>query len=287
MFAYFLLMGEVSGQLNGSHKNAFAHDSDIITICTFGIDNAVPFLASILGISSNCPLYKPFDYYFVNYFYHLNGSKFSTSRDHAIWATDIIKQKNAQSDLVRLFLALIDVRHQVGNFDTEQFISFYNNNIHFLQDYIINPLKTLKKPEKSVIDNQIIETLNHFLTKQHHALQVNHYMPHLAAKFILAWQEIMKSYDKNNSQYFWLIKGFILLAYPFMPEFSEIIWHALGYEGKPIIYYFDLIPSNSLHELSHLKMTALSSNQLIDNNPLQKINIKKTNTDSHKKISCC
>ena len=91
MFAYFLLMGEVSGQLTGSDKNAFAHDSDVITICTCGIDNAVPFLASTLGISSHCTAYKPFDYYFVNYFYHLNGSKFSTSRDHAIWVMEIVK----------------------------------------------------------------------------------------------------------------------------------------------------------------------------------------------------
>lgn len=258
MFAYFLFMGEIFGKLNDTHKNAFAHDSDVTTICTFGIDNAIPFLASTHGISSHYEDYKPFDYYFVNYFYHLNGSKFSTSRGHAIWANDIIKQKGADCDLVRLFLALIDVRNHEGNFNSDQFTQFYNNQIQWIQRCVIEPLSLFKTPKHNIIDHQIIEMLSHMLVQQQLLLQPHNFMPHLAAKLILDWQFKMENYNKNN-QYFWLMKGLVLLACPFMPRFCQNIWHALGYENQPSINYFDLLPKNSLQNLSHLKIKLLAS----------------------------
>lgn len=87
------MFGELAGKLMGINKNAFAHDADVVTICSFGIDNALPFLSSVLGISHGCPQYKSFDYYLVNYFYYLDGSKFSTSRQHMIGVEDAIHRK--------------------------------------------------------------------------------------------------------------------------------------------------------------------------------------------------
>ena len=173
----------------------------------------------------------------------------------------------AHSDIVRLFLALIDVHHQSGNFNTDQFLQFYSNMILWMQSCVIEPLSKMRKPEANIIDNQILQTLAHLLEQQQLVLQVHNFMPHLAAKLILDWQDMMKSYDKNNHHYFWLLKGFVLLAYPFMPEFCEKIWHALGYEGKPSIYYFDRLPINSCKDISHLKMKMLLNSDLFKLKP--------------------
>lgn len=261
MFAYFLMMGEIAGKMHDD-KNVFAADSDVITICSFGLDNAVPFLASILGITEHCANFKPFDYYFVNHFYHLDGSKFSTSRNHAIWATDLIENKGAQSDIVRFFLALIDVRSHIGDFNTSQFIVFYNNWVHWLQSYIVQPITILKKPAHECRDGQLIQKLNHLLQLQHQDLQADHFMPHLAAEKIIEWQNYMSAFHPTHQNYYWLLKGFVILAYPFMPEISELIWLSLGYQGKPTVFNFTQLSTQPLKNLLPIKMKPMAINEL-------------------------
>lgn len=244
MYAYFLLMGDVFSELVGDKKNAFSIDSNVITVCTFGFDNAVPFLASILGITACCTEYKPFDYYLINYFYHLNGSKFSTSRNHAIWAKDISQQLHGNSDLVRLFLALINVKTQVGNFETDAFNQFYSNQINWLNSYVINPLLSITKPEKNIIDDCILKYLEELFTQQHTYLQPHNYLPHLAAEVVIRWQKFINTYQLKNTHYFWLLKGFAILAYPFMPKLCVQLWKSLGFEGEPTSINFNLLPEN-------------------------------------------
>lgn len=242
MYAYFLLMGDIFAELVGDNKNAFSIDSNVITLCTFGLDNAVPFLASILGITTHCTQYKPFDYYLINYFYHLNGSKFSTSRNHAIWAKDIFEHFNGNSDFIRLFLALINVRDQVGNFETDACIQFYNIQSDWLNNFIINPLLSLTRPKNNNIDESILKYLEELFIHQQSHLQPHNYLPHEAAKLVIHWQEFIKGYPLNHHSYFWLLKGFTILAYPFMPKLCEQLWQSLGYEGEPIALNFNLLP---------------------------------------------
>lgn len=53
-----------------------------------------------------------------NEFYDLNGEKFSTSRNHLIWSTDLVAE--VPRDLVRFYLALTAPEHQRTNFSRER-----------------------------------------------------------------------------------------------------------------------------------------------------------------------
>ncbi|HHT9951449.1 TPA: methionine--tRNA ligase [Legionella pneumophila] len=246
VFAYFLMIGEIAGQLIGINRNAFASDSDVITISSFGIDNSIPFLSSSIGVSSACPQYKPFDYYLVNYFYYLDGDKFSTSRQHMIGVEDIITCKELSSDLVRLFLAAIDVRHQTGDFLTDEFIHYYNQTVDWLEELVITGIQNIAPP--TVCDDFFKEQLNELLKTQGGALQPENYLPHLAVNAINHWIIQGKQLNQDSKHYFWWLKGLSLAIYPFMPNLGQTIWESLGYENSPRIKDFFALPLHSIQK---------------------------------------
>jgi methionyl-tRNA synthetase len=237
MFSYFLLMGEVLGEANGSGKNAFAYDSNITTLSTFGFDNAVPFLASILGITEYCKAYKPFDNYLVNYFYHLDGQKFSTSRNHAIWAADIATDDEFTIDITRLYLSSINVRQQIGHFDTQQYSAFSNKMREWIKQHIGLPLSFLA-PGHQHTNTTLMNMLVVELKYQQEVLQPQRFAPHLAVTKLYAWQQQMENADHQHASYGWWLKSFALLALPFMPQLSEHIWQRLANTAKPIVNNF-------------------------------------------------
>lgn len=236
MFAYFLLMGEVAGNYINNGENAFAQDSDVITISTFGLDNAVPFLASINGITANCHAYKAFDYYFINHFYHLNGSKFSTSRNHAIWAKDVATWGEYSTDIARLFLASINVREQHGNIESHVFTKFHDDMTQWIQQRVLKPLLSLT--QQNSFDQTLIPELLHYLSKQQHALLPQNYFPVQAADTVFTWQQKMQEINDTSPNYGSWLKGFALLTFPFMPHLSEFIWSRLGNANYPSVQNF-------------------------------------------------
>ncbi len=64
----------------------------------------------------------------TNEFYHLDGSKFSTSRRHLIWARDLIGRYG--SDNVRFYLALDNPEHQIANFTEAAFVDGVRKSLH-------------------------------------------------------------------------------------------------------------------------------------------------------------
>jgi len=124
LLAYALTCGEIHGRLVGTGINAFHPDSGVTTLASFGIDNAVPFLIGCLGGALEHGAIKPFDYFLINYFYHLEGAKFSTSRGHAIWAGDIAASPSIGSDAVRGYLAKTNPEDHRENFDLQDFVEF-------------------------------------------------------------------------------------------------------------------------------------------------------------------
>src|SRR5213592_3774382 len=59
--------------------------------------------------ASGCALaqqtYRPFDRTVFNYFFRLEGDKFSTSRGHVIWAEEIAGIEGLNVDLLRTYLS--------------------------------------------------------------------------------------------------------------------------------------------------------------------------------------
>src|SRR4029450_6785171 len=121
-----LVAGERYRQLTGAEANPFAAGSDVTCVLSFGIDNAVPFLVGAVGCALGQDRNKPVDHFLVNYFYDLDGSKFSTSRGHVIWGGDIVKLGGAEVDLVRAYLCWRNPEFGRSMFRAEEFLEFHN-----------------------------------------------------------------------------------------------------------------------------------------------------------------
>jgi len=86
----------------------------------FGMDNGYfhvvlfPAIYMAMGNVANIPKFA-----LTNEFLRLDGSKFSTSRSHAIWARDFLKQQ--PSDLVRYYLALAGPETSQTDFTVEAY----------------------------------------------------------------------------------------------------------------------------------------------------------------------
>src|SRR5262249_24813469 len=104
---FFLLCGEVHGDLCGTGVNAFALESTARTMVSFGIDNTVALLVGALGSSVTHTGCKSFDHFLLNDFFLLEGSKFSPSRNHIIGVTDLVSRLRGGSDAVRAYLAKV------------------------------------------------------------------------------------------------------------------------------------------------------------------------------------
>jgi methionyl-tRNA synthetase len=252
VFAYFLMLGEKIAELDRSCCNAFAKDSSFTTIASFGMDNAIPFLASVYGITSHCKQFKPFDAYLINYFYQLDESKFSTSRQHAIWAASAIRGAKLSSDIIRLYLASIAVDTKPGSFVTEDFLKFYNTVVGWLNDCVKPALARLANATRLSTADSLLNRLDSLLEKQVIVLDYSHYQPQLGVSLIKEWIEMYPSLD-SVSAYYWWLKGLSLLTYPFMPKFSTALWEALMANSTPSLQDFlTITPLN----LAHYQYTA-------------------------------
>lgn len=105
--------------------------------CSFSHAIVYPSLLSNLdGYTNNfIPL--------TNKFLKLEGGDFSTSRNHAIWVDDILKEYSA--DGVRFYLALISPEEKVENFEMIKFSHWYNN-------FFINGIQNIKRVLNQVTD---------------------------------------------------------------------------------------------------------------------------------------
>ncbi|WP_454782120.1 methionine--tRNA ligase [Legionella sp. WA2022007384] len=258
VFAYFLMLGELAARLMDTNRNAFAADSEVITISSFGIDNSLPFLSSALGISSGCPQYKPFDYYLVNYFYYLDGSKFSTSRQHMIGVDEAINQKGLSSDIIRLYLASIDVRNQTGNFVMDEFIQYYNKIVDWLERSVVQGIQNVPESVMNSCTQSLQHQLCELFTIQENALQPAQFVPHIGVQSLNDWMLLSQSIDPCSEDYFWWLKGFSLMIYPYMPELGETIWHALGYGQLPTYADFFVKPTRTVQKKIQLTLKRIT-----------------------------
>jgi methionyl-tRNA synthetase len=100
--------------------DVWAKDSGYELVQFLGYDNAFYFSLAHLGlIFAHGGVLEP-TAIITNEFYHLEGSKFSTSRRHLIWARDMVEKHGA--DNVRFYLALNNPEHQVANFTEDEFL---------------------------------------------------------------------------------------------------------------------------------------------------------------------
>ena len=205
VYAYYLLL---------AGKNAFSKDSETTIIATFGVDNTIPILASVAGMSAVHENFKPVDYYIINYFYHVNGKKFSTSSRHAIWVSDI-KQQNISVDILRFFLASIDVSAAVGDFSLDDFLQFHTRMAAAIELWMQVPVVPAHAPHTD--SAELYQRIDQ-------ALQPHQFMPHLAVQAIQEWMNRGNTIVMQAEEYSAWLQALGVAVEPFMPQLAERIY---------------------------------------------------------------
>ncbi|RKH37622.1 class I tRNA ligase family protein [Corallococcus sicarius] len=223
--------GERYRQLTGSELNPLARESDVTCVLSFGIDNTVPFLVGAVGCALGQEMYKPMDHFLVNYFYDLDGSKFSTSRGHVIWAGDIVTLGGAEVDLVRAYLCLRNPEFGRLTFRADEFLQFHNELGARMAAVTNEALRTAASA--TAWDPGVMRYLEVEL-----GLQTDFLTPatfDLAGAFscVERWlQRTPALHVTADAAAAWLY-GFALLAWPILPKAAQRVWTALGLPGTP------------------------------------------------------
>lgn len=239
LFGFSLLCGSAYQQLAGDALHPFDPGSDVVTVATFGLDNAVPYLVGVLGCALEHEAYRPFDHYLVNYFLNLENQKFSTSRNHLIWASDIVSRTSLSSDIVRMFLCLINPEDQVKNLDVDALVFFANEG--FGRKLHIALSTAGKKLRNEACGSPPLAQINIFyslLRDQSAALSPDDFSLRRAAYMVEDWLDRATDFCDTPTGAYWWLKSLAVLAYPVMPQLGESLWQDLGHSLKPTLTAF-------------------------------------------------
>jgi methionyl-tRNA synthetase len=226
-----LVAGERYRQLTGSEVNPFAADSDVACILSFGIDNTVPFLVGAVGCALGQDRYRPVDHFLVNYFYDLDGAKFSTSRGHVIWGGDIVTLGGADVDLVRAYLCWRTPEHARASFGVDEFIGFHNA----LGARLGAATSAAARAARGAggYDDGVMRHLEHELRAQSAALCPERFDVAAAAAAVDRWLRRAPEADAPADAALAWLAGFSLLAWPVLPRSAGQVWRWLGLPGEP------------------------------------------------------
>jgi methionyl-tRNA synthetase len=231
-FGHALFCGQVYSDLYGDPVNPFSKASNVTTVTSCGLDNATDLTAS-LAYAAVSPLYKGFDYSLGNFFLNLEGLKFSTSRGHAVFVSDVRASPEINVDALRLYLALISPQNQVTNFDVQSFVEFHNE--WFVARLSTNINRAWRKLNGSCplsASSYTLKTLDAAISTREDALQLGQFDLCLYAELIISYANQSVEFSNATDAYWWL-KTFAVLASPLMPQFSQNVWGAVGHEGDP------------------------------------------------------
>ncbi|WP_242684450.1 methionine--tRNA ligase [Paraburkholderia hospita] len=211
-------------------------NGNVTTLVSFGIDNAVLLLAGSAAVLGALPDCKPFDHVLTNYFYNLQGSKFSTSRLHVVWAADIVEATPASSDAVRYFLARESPEHNAANFDVDIFIHFVNDD---LATRLQGRLDVAGAALESMVGTSVgIATpmLDKLIASFHlldESFRLDAVSVRSACAVVRSWIELPQIDLTDAKQAYGWLKGLACIAASIMPSLAGALWFALGHDGMP------------------------------------------------------
>jgi methionyl-tRNA synthetase len=229
--------GERYRQLAGTDLNPLDRQSDVSCVLSFGIDNAVPFLIGAVGCALGQDRYKPVDHFLVNYFYDLEGSKFSTSRGHVIWGGDLVTIGGAEVDLVRAYLCWRNPEFGRHTFRAEEFLQFHNElgaRLAAVTDESVRVAVGAKAWDAGTMRHLEVE-----LDVQSVFLHPDTFDLAGAFACVERWLQRFPALSATaESAAAWLF-GFALLSYPILPRAAQRAWSAAGQRGLPTLDAID------------------------------------------------
>lgn len=182
--------------------------------------------------------------FIINEFYRLDGRKFSTSRKHAIWASEFLQDESA--DALRYHLALTRAEREQTNFTLLEFRQSVGDELAGRWDEWLVGLarRATGRPAPPVrIDTEaqrrFLDRLAAIATEVEQVYDVPGFSPHRAARLLAELVREARSFRDVES-----VTGgddqatlalelsaarcLALLAAPLMPEFAARLWRDLG-----------------------------------------------------------
>ena len=228
-------------------------DVDVVQFC--GFDNGY-FYAMLIPalLLAYDPQIKLAEAILLNEFYYLDGSKFSTSRNHAIWCRELLER--VPLDTVRFYLALSGPETEPTNFTIKQYeetirrelISGWQGWLRELGTKLDTEYDGVA-PSARVLTNEqheFTEKLKGFMTEATSAYEPANFSPRRAASVVVelgrATRDFCKAEDqrrngsRENSRPTTVAlelaaaNTLAILSGPIMPGFSARLWRDLGNE---------------------------------------------------------
>jgi methionyl-tRNA synthetase len=208
--------------------NPFHPDSDVTTICSFGIDNTVSRVMSCVGGALDETNFRPPDSLLLNYFYHLEGAKFSTSRNHAIWASAIESISPNISDIVRFYLLETSPEEAETEFRVSSFFKTASELFEKWNRVIEQALSNLLP---SPPPEPLLRAFDEAMEMQENCLDPHSFRSRDLPNVIRNWIELGHNWAQEFP--YWWLKGFAVLAWPVLPKLCSSLWLHMGHNGSP------------------------------------------------------
>jgi len=214
---------EIKEHLNLSN-NPLSKNSECYVIGSFGFDNTVPFCLSVPTIAQLSNDFRGFDQYFTNFFYTLDGAKFSTSRRHCIWGYDALETLNTTPDILRLYLSITSPELEKTNFSNEDFFRFNKKISEFISQSEKFDTQDRIDLNDLMLNIHFVESLN-LIQK---SLSIDHFSLQMAGKIIYKW--ITDESIPENIK----TMGFSILANSIMPDISNKFFLKFRYKSTDL-----------------------------------------------------
>ncbi|WP_161784074.1 class I tRNA ligase family protein [Cellulomonas carbonis] len=226
------LAGERCAQITG-RGNPLAAGSPVISHMSFGIDNTVPYMVGGFGTTLAQTTFKPVDNVLTNYFFRLDGEKFSTSRRHVIWAGDSVTVGGADPDVLRAYLAWRSPETSSTNFSVDEFLAFHNALVRDL-DAVIGRA-TASAAQGAALDGSSVERLGEALARLDGSLTTAAHSLTSAYGELRRWLDEAVVLADDPATALGALAGLAHLANPVMPRVASAVWEALTGESEPTL----------------------------------------------------
>lgn len=137
------------------------------------------------------------------------------------------------SDLVRLYLTLVNPEFETRNFDVTDFVDFNNRTVRELESSVWSSLRAPGRHTPSSPPPRLTSRLEALLAEQDAALDPSSFALRGAGEAALRWLAEKDHLVSAPGDHAWWLKSTALLLYPLMPKLGQVLWTACGHEGEP------------------------------------------------------
>ena len=225
-------------------------ETQLVQFCGFDNTSCNAILHAALSLATGGRYTTP-AHVMTNEFYLLDGRKFSTSQNHAIWGGDILQ--SVQADSLRYYVSRTNPEHVQSSFSYPEFgkqveldlVRVWNNLVNdFLQRAHSDFEGVI--PAEPDIDLKAVglltwckNWLERFYDLEEFSLRQASAILHSYAEGCADYLNRMvvpvagqPEYRQRMASLAYLIKGFAHFAAPLLPDFAQRLWVTLGLAGQ-------------------------------------------------------